>query len=129
MTSYTIYLIDDEPSICKGISFALKKIYRIKTFSDAESAIDLMQKEMPDLVLLDISLPGMNGIQALEKIRYICPDTLVIMVSAHDDEKTVASAMTKGAQNYLFKPFHLASLKSIIKNAIAPKSLCQTAGY
>ncbi|QTA83205.1 Signal transduction response regulator, receiver domain-containing protein [Desulfonema limicola] len=126
MISYTIYLIDDEPSICKGISFALKKLYRIKTFADAESAIEFMQKEMPDLVLLDISLPGMDGIQALERIRYICPDILVIMVSAYEDKKTVVSAMDMGAQNYLFKPFHLASLKAAIKNAFAPNSFYQT---
>jgi len=127
MISYTIYLIDDEPSIRKGISFALKKLYRIKTFSDAESAIALIQKEMPDLVLLDINLPGMDGIEALEKIKCLCPDTLVIMVSAYEDETTVVSAMDMGAQNYLFKPFNLTSLKDAIKNAIAPKSLCQTA--
>ncbi|MDM8535788.1 sigma-54 dependent transcriptional regulator [Desulfobacterales bacterium HSG17] len=118
MISYTIYLVDDEPGIRKGISFRLKKLYQIKTFPDAESAIEAMKTKQPDLVLLDIGLPGMSGIEALEHIKKNWPETLVIMATAYEDIKTVISAMKLGAHDYIVKPIHMDSLKVSVKNAL-----------
>jgi len=118
MISYTVYLVDDEPGIRKGISFRLKKIYRIKTFPDAESAIEAMETQQPDLVLLDIGLPGMSGIEALGHIKKNWPQILVIMATAYEDIKTVISAMKLGAHDYIVKPIHMDSLQVTIKNAL-----------
>jgi CheY-like chemotaxis protein len=65
MVEFTIFVVDDELSITEGIKLALEGLYRIITFSEAESAIDTMKTEAPDIVLLDVGLPGMNGINAL----------------------------------------------------------------
>jgi len=80
--SYSIYVVDDENVAREGISLVLKKKYRVKGFPSAEAAIEAIESEPPDLVLLDIGLPGMSGIEALEKIKRLCPEMLVIMITA-----------------------------------------------
>ena len=70
MINYSIYIVDDEKTITDGVSMALEDDYRIKAFSDAETAIAHLEKDPPDLILLDIGLPGMNGIDALHHIKH-----------------------------------------------------------
>jgi DNA-binding NtrC family response regulator len=118
MVAYTLYVIDDEPSITEGIKLALDASYRVVTFSNAESAIDVIKKNPPDIILLDIGLPDMNGIEALEKIKAFYPDMLVIMITAYEDIATVVSAMKLGAYDYVVKPLHMDSLEVTIKNAL-----------
>jgi DNA-binding response OmpR family regulator len=78
MIPYTLYLIDDEESIREGISMALQPAYLVKTFSSGESALEHIAKDMPDLVLLDIGLPGINGIEVLGKIKNLSKRHLVV---------------------------------------------------
>jgi DNA-binding NarL/FixJ family response regulator len=77
MISYSIYIIDDEEAVRDGLTMALEADYQVGAFSTAESAIEAIEKSPPDLVLLDIGLPGMNGIEALSKIKTLHPDLLV----------------------------------------------------
>jgi len=118
MIRFTIYIVDDEESILKGISLALKREYKVKAFSAAESALRRLEEEAPDLVLLDIGLPGLSGIEALEKIKSVNPDILVIMVTAYEEIQTVISAMKLGAYDYVVKPIHMDSLRVTVKNAL-----------
>ena len=118
MIPYTIYLVDDEPSIQKGIIFGLGKIYNVISFSSGEDAISAIIQNPPDLVLLDIGLPGINGLQVLTEIKKLEPDILVIMITAYEDIDTVISAMKSGAQDYITKPIQLDSLKICVKNAL-----------
>ncbi len=118
MILYTIFVVDDEQSIRDGIALSLETHYRIKGFPTAEAAIKEFKIKAPDLVLLDIGLPGMNGIKALSEIKQIRPDALVIMITAYEDVKTVISAMKLGAYDYVVKPIHMESLEITIKNAL-----------
>ncbi|NWG04204.1 MAG: sigma-54-dependent Fis family transcriptional regulator [Syntrophaceae bacterium] len=118
MISYSIYVIDDEDTIREGITMALEADYKIKTFSTAEKAIGTIEENPPDLILLDIGLPGMSGIEALRKIRNLHPDVLVIMVTAYEDIGTVISAMKLGACDYIVKPIHMEGLEVTIRNAL-----------
>ena len=118
MISYTIYIIDDEKTITDSVAMALEDDYRIKTFSGAETAIDQLGKDPPDLILLDIGLPGMNGIDALRHIREVYPDILVIMITAYEDVDTVISAMKLGAYDYVVKPLYMDGLEVCIRNAL-----------
>ena len=77
-----------------------------------------MQTDPPDLVILDIGLPGMSGIDALKKIRAQHPQVLVIMITAYEDIDTVISAMKAGAHDYVVKPLHMESLEKTIANAL-----------
>ncbi|MBW2086813.1 MAG: response regulator, partial [Deltaproteobacteria bacterium] len=69
MISFSLYVIDDEQTIREGITMALESDYQVETFPAAEEAIEAIKNNPPDLVLLDIGLPGMNGIDALREIK------------------------------------------------------------
>jgi two-component system response regulator AtoC len=117
MIRYSIYVVDDEKIIRDGLSIALGADYQVKAFSDAETALKALSGGVPDLILLDISLPGMDGIQALEKIKTAHPNTLVIMITAYEDVQTVISAMKLGAYDYIIKPIQMDGLEVTLKNA------------
>ena len=119
MSRFRIYLIDDESSVRQGIAVALRKQYDLQTFESAEEALPVIHKAPPDLVLLDVGLPGMSGIEALTKIKTIDPGILVIMITAYEDVATVVAAMKQGAYDYVPKPIHLDPLKNTITNAFA----------
>ena len=118
MISYSIYIIDDEPTISKGIALSLNSFYQTAAFLNAEDALGEMKRNAPDLVLLDIGLPGMNGIEALREIKKLHPETLVIMITAYEDVDTVISAMKLGAYDYIIKPIHIDALEVTIHNAL-----------
>ena len=118
MIPYSIYIVDDEKTIREGVSMALEGDYSVKAFGTAESAIDTIKENLPDLVLLDIGLPGMNGIEALRTIKNLYPDILVVMITAYEDINTVISAMKLGAYDYVVKPIHMDGLEVTIRNAL-----------
>ena len=118
MITYSIYIVDDEKTIREGITMALESDYHVEAFSTAETAIDAMKENPPDLVLLDIGLPGMNGIEALSKIKTLYSDILIIMITAYEDINTVISAMKLGAYDYVVKPVHMDGLEVTIGNAL-----------
>ena len=118
MIQYSIYIVDDEESIREGITMALEEHYKIVSFSTAEAAIDAIKANVPDLVLLDIGLPGMDGMNALREIKGLYPDVLVIMITAYEDITSVISAMKLGAYDYVVKPIHMDSLEMTIRNAL-----------
>jgi two-component system response regulator AtoC len=116
--TYSIYIVDDEETIREGVRMALEPDYRVETFSTAEAAMEAMEKGSPDLVLLDIGLPDMDGIEALGIIKNRYPDTMVIMITAYEDLETVISAMKIGAYDYVVKPLHMDALEVTIRNAL-----------
>lgn len=118
MIPYSIYIVDDEKTIREGVSMALEADYSVKAFATAETAIDAIKENLPDLVLLDIGLPGMNGIEALGLIKDLSPDILVIMITAYEDIKNVISTMKLGAYDYVVKPLHMDALEVTIGNAL-----------
>ena len=118
MISYSIFIIDDEPVIREGITLALGSDYQVNAFPSAEKAIRAIKSSPPDLILLDVGLPGINGIQALCEIKKLCQEILVIMITAYEDIKTVISAMKFGAYDYVVKPIHMDELEIIISNAL-----------
>ncbi len=115
---FSLALIDDEKTIREGISFALESEFDIQTFENAEDGLAAIAAQPPDLVLLDVGLPGMNGIEALSKIREMYPEMLVIMITAFEDTETVVSAMKLGAYDYVVKPIIMGGLAITIRNAL-----------
>lgn len=118
MTPYTVYVVDDEEVAREGVVLALKKLYRIRGFANAEDTIEAVLISPPDLVLLDIGLPGMSGIEALKKIKGLYPEVIVIMITAYEDVQTVVSAMKQGAYDYVVKPLQMNTLMVTVRNAL-----------
>ncbi len=118
MIKYRIFVVDDDQFIRNGIAEALESEYIVETFSNAEDSLEAVEPGLPDLVLLDIGLPGMNGIEALAEIKKINPEILVIMITAYEDIDTVISAMKTGAHDYVVKPIYMDALEATIKNAL-----------
>jgi DNA-binding NtrC family response regulator len=118
MTPYSIYIVDDEAVARNGLKLALKKkTYDVAAFETAEAALRAIDESPPDLVLLDIGLPGMSGVEALEIIKQRHPAVIVVMITAYEDVPTVVSSMKNGAYEYVVKPVQMDSLLVILRNA------------
>lgn len=115
--NHTVYIIDDEPSICVSLQLALKNLYRVKTFTSSLPALANMEAEGADIVLLDLRLGEENGLEVLERIKRIDPNTEVIMMTAFGSIDTSVNAMQKGAFTYLTKPINIEELKVIMQQA------------
>ncbi|MFY9743107.1 MAG: response regulator, partial [Candidatus Sulfotelmatobacter sp.] len=103
--SAKILLVDDEPAMLRYIKTLLEvDDYKVETASTGEEALQRIDKGMePDLVLLDVLMPGIDGLETLEQIRQKRPSTKVVMLSCVNDTKKVVHAMRLGAQDYLTK--------------------------
>ncbi len=115
-----ILLVDDEPGMLRYIRTLLEvDEYKVETATTGEEAVARVQKGMqPDLVLLDLLMPGIDGIQTLEQLRSIQPGVKVVMLSCVSDTKKVVQAMRLGAHDYLTKPFQKAELDSVIDQCL-----------
>ena len=115
---HTIFIVDDEATIREGVALALASEYRVRTFAEAESALAAADEETPDLVLLDVGLPGISGLAALERLRALDGDLLVVMITAYEDVATVVAAMRLGAYDYVVKPLQMAALEATVQRAL-----------
>lgn len=121
-----ILVVDDEHLIRWSLEQNLKKQgYEVVTAGNGEDALRIAREEQPDLVLLDIQLPGISGIEALEKLKEMDEDILVIMVTAHGGLDIAVNAMRLGAYDYVSKPFNLDELSIIIKKSLETSDLKQ----
>lgn len=107
MSTQKILIIDDETEILNMLSRFLGKSgkYSVTTFANPVVAIDTLKRDKFDLVLLDIMMPQMNGLEALEKIMQINADQKVIMMTAYSTLDKVLKAHKEGATHYIMKPF------------------------
>jgi DNA-binding NtrC family response regulator len=115
---YHLFIVDDEPTIREGIALTLGNDYQISGFGKAEEALAALEQSPPDLVLLDIGLPGMNGIEALARIKAANPHILVVMITAYEDIDSVIRAMKLGAHDYVVKPLKMDKIEVTIGNAL-----------
>ena len=119
-----ILVVDDEKSMRDFLSIVLKKEgYAVTTAEDGETASRLVQQEIFDLVLTDVKMPKMNGLQVLKTVKEASPDTIVVMITAFASTETAIEAMKEGAYDYLTKPFQIEEVRLIIQNALEKKRL------
>ncbi len=118
--SAKILLVDDEPGMLRYIKTLLEvDDYKVETATTGEEALKRLEKGLqPDLVLLDVLMPGIDGLQTLEQMRQMQPSVKVVMLSCVNDTRKVVQAMRLGAQDYLTKPFQKAELDSVIDLSI-----------
>src|ERR1700756_2866066 len=115
-----ILLVDDEPGMLRYIRTLLEvDDYKVETASTGEEALARVQKGLePDLVLLDVLMPGIDGLQTLEQLRRLKPGVKVVMLSCVSDTRKVVQAMRLGAHDYLTKPFQKAELDAVIDQCL-----------
>jgi len=119
----TILIVDDEPAARYALRRALESKYRVAEADCAEAAREALTREQPDLVLLDVVLPGQNGIEFLRSMREQGSEIPVLMVSALDTAKTAVEALQLGAADYLVKGFELEELRQRVANLLKLASL------
>ena len=119
MRKTRILVVDDEHLIRWSLEQSLtKQGYEVAQAASGEEALKLVRDDAPDLVLLDIQLPGINGLEVLERIKEIDSQIIVIMVTALGVVETAVKAMRSGAYDYVNKPFNLDELAIVIKKAL-----------
>src|ERR1700731_4011536 len=123
MAMKTILIVDDEPAARYGLRRALESKFPGAEADSAEAAREALTREQPDLVLLDVVLPGQSGIEFLRWMRQQGSETPVLMVSALDTAKTAVEALQLGAADYLVKGFELEELRQRVANLLKLTSL------
>jgi len=119
-----ILIIDDEPGIRQTLASILEdEKYRVHTASDAPTGMEILRAEKIDLIFLDVLLPKMGGIDALEKIRSGWPNTEIVMISGHANVDMAVRAIKLGAFDFLEKPLSLDKVLTVCRNALAIRSL------
>lgn len=115
-----ILLVDDEPGMLRYIRTLLEvEEYKVETASTGEEALERVNKGLrPDLVLLDLLMPGIDGLQTLEQLRQLQPGVKVVMLSCVGDTRKVVQAMRLGAHDYLTKPFQKAELDTVVNQCL-----------
>lgn len=117
-----ILVVDDEPEVCKILErLLIKRGYQTRSAADGAAAVRAVLDEAPDVVLLDIAMPGLGGIEALTAIRAIAPEVKVIMVSGQGDLDLAKRALAYGAFDYITKPVDPAYLTVSLQVALAWK--------
>ena len=115
----TILVVDDEESICQSLKGILvDEGYEALTAGSGEEALKIIDEELPDLVLLDIWLPGIDGIETLKKIKSKWPQIQVIMISGHGTIETAVKTTKLGAFDFIEKPLSLDSVVLIVNHAL-----------
>jgi two-component system response regulator AtoC len=115
----SILVVEDNEDLCQTIADVMKKEgHHVRTAYSSEEALTKLEKGLIDLVLLDIKLPKMSGLELLAKIREQDDDLLIIMITALTDARPAIEAMKAGAYDYLLKPFELDELKLVVAKAL-----------
>jgi two-component system response regulator AtoC len=117
-----ILVVDDEVGARESLRMILKNDYDVALAKNGEEAFLQIKDHVPDLILLDIILPDMDGLKILEKIKQDQPDAAVIMITATKTVKTAVEAMKLGATDYITKPFDIDELRLNVKRALYTKS-------
>jgi len=133
-----VFLADDHPLMRLGLRLSLEQagvIQIVGEASDGFSAVEKIKQELPDVVLLDVDMPGLSGIGAIRVLRKAIPELTILILSSYNEESYIAQAMQAGADGYVLKGIASEELASLIQSfalgqpAISPYLVNLTAGY
>lgn len=122
--AYGILIIEDEATLAKNMKTYLERHgYEARIAQSAEEGFQQLETFKPDIILLDLRLPGLNGLEALARIRQNSPEVKIVMITAHGNIETAVEAMKAGAYDFLSKPLVLAKLKVLLDKAVGQSRL------
>ena len=114
----SILVVDDNADLLSTFSLILKRRgYNVDTAGNGLSAVDKSKKHQFDVTLMDVVMPGMNGLEAFQRIREISPGARVILMTAYYDEEELRKVLNEGVYNAVYKPVDVAQLMEMIKEA------------
>jgi DNA-binding NarL/FixJ family response regulator len=115
-----VLIADDHPLIIAGIRRTIEHVDDMEVVGEARTGSELMQlieRRMPDLVLMDLKMPGIAGVEAIQRIRQRWPEIKTVVLSACDDRATIDSALHAGAAAYVLKSAHTVDIPSVLRQA------------
>lgn len=114
-----LLVVDDEQAICWGLSKMGKSLgYKVTVASSAERALEVAAEIRPDVIVLDVRLPGMDGLTAIDRLRDEVGDVPIIVITAFGDLQTAVNAVRGGVFEYITKPFHLEQVRHAVLRAV-----------
>ena len=117
-----ILVVDDEPSMLEFLKIMLEKEgYEVNCAAGGKDAIEFCKELSYDIVITDIKMPQVTGLDVLHRIKEIAPETVIMLITAYATTETAIEAMKEGAYDYVTKPFKVDEIKSVIKNALESK--------
>jgi two-component system response regulator AtoC len=115
----SVLLVEDEPILAKNIcAYLVRYGYEVRIATTAEAGLSELEAFKPDIIVLDFNLPGMNGLEALAKIRAIDPQIKVIMMTGHGSIDLAVKAMKAGACHFVTKPIAVGKLRLMLEEAV-----------
>src|SRR5215472_5636726 len=119
MSHYSVLIVDDEPGIRQSLADVLQdEGYRVQSVESGEGCVEALKQARCDLVMLDVWLPGLDGLQTLEKIQELERPPLVIMISGHGTIETAVRATKLGAFDFIEKPLSIEKTLLTLKHAV-----------
>jgi DNA-binding NtrC family response regulator len=123
MSQTKILLVDDEVEFASALAERLQlRNYDVKTANNALEALAVIHTHLPDVIILDLKIPGMDGIETLKTIKKIDPTIEVIMLTGHGDVESVTEGMKSGVFEYIMKPVDIGELTVKIDNAMKKRT-------
>ena len=119
----TILIVDDDKSIRYSLKRMMEGKYSILTAQNGEEALERVKESFPDLILMDIKMPGRSGIDVLREIKLIDPKSPVIIMTAYGTTETAIEAMKYGAFDYILKPFPIPQMKGLVEKALSLRTM------
>lgn len=116
--SYKIMVVDDEPDIAEGISTTLSALtgHHFQPYSNSLQALSAFKSQPYDLVLTDLSMPGIGGFDLMAQIKKVCPSTDFIIITAHKSMDVVHNSHLLGAMNIFYKPLNIEELEKAVQS-------------
>lgn len=111
----TILICDDETGIREALKLILENDYQLFFARHGRDALDQVKAHSPDLVIMDVKMPHLNGLDALPKIRQARPQVRILMVTGYESSDVATEAINRGADDYLTKPFAREKLKEKVQ--------------
>ncbi|MFI5349504.1 MAG: response regulator [Elusimicrobiota bacterium] len=116
-----LLIVDDEADVRVALARVLRGPYVVLEAPDGEKALSLIAREKPRLVLLDVSMPGMGGLEVLERALAMNPSLLVLMLTSREDADLAARALTLGAAEFVTKPFDASFIRKEVLRLLKPQ--------
>jgi len=118
MDSPILMIVDDEPGVRESVRYVFQQTFRVEEVSSGQEAIEKVKEYGPEVVLLDILMPGKDGVEVLKEIKAVRPESEVIMLTAVNNAGTAFVSKEYGAFDYVTKPFDVGEMRLKVERAL-----------